>query len=285
MEYTVAHETTYLYPEPVRESYTVVHLQPRTDTRQYCTAFSLRVTPSAAPRSYIDRFGNLVHHFAILPAHASLSIVARSRVVTTPAADPADPLQATRKLLDEESLPVEFFDYLHDSAYVHQDDALEAFMLGLPRLDNNIGGWCHAVAKAIHEGFTYDSESTTVHSTIAESITMRAGVCQDFAHVMIAVLRSARIPARYVSGYIFRGDSNVAGAEASHAWCEAYLPPFGWVGFDPTNDRLVDGHFVSIAYGRDYRDVSPVRGVYKGDVTSEMAVNVAMEALQTASQQ
>jgi transglutaminase-like putative cysteine protease len=282
MEYTVAHETTYLYPEPVRESYTVVHLQPRTDARQYCTAFSLRVTPSAAPRSYIDRFGNLVHHFAILPAHASLSIVARSRVVTTPAADPTDPLEATRAQLEAESLPVDLFDYRNESPYVHQDPEVAAFLRELPPLDQNIGRWCHGVAKAIHEGFTYDSESTTVHSTIAESLSRRAGVCQDFAHVMIAALRAARIPARYVSGYIFRGDSNVAGAEASHAWCEAYLPPFGWVGFDPTNDRLVDGHFVTIAFGRDYRDVSPVRGVYKGDVTSEMAVNVAMEALQSA---
>jgi transglutaminase-like putative cysteine protease len=105
-------------------------------------------------------------------------------------------------------------------------------------------------------------------------------VCQDFAHLMIAVLRSAGIPARYVSGYIFGGDSRVLGAEASHAWCEAYLPPYGWVGFDPTNERLIDDHFVRVAIGRDYRDVSPVRGVYRGTRRSEMSVNVAMDLLQ-----
>ena len=88
------------------------------------------------------------------------------------------------------------------------------------------------------------------------------------------------IPARYVSGYIFGGDSRVLGAEASHAWCEAYLPPYGWVGFDPTNERLIDDHFVKVALGRDYRDVSPVRGVYRGSRLSEMSVNVAMDVLQ-----
>ena len=154
----------------------------------------------------------------------------------------------------------------------------------MPPSDPALGEWCHAVAKKIHEGFSYDRSRTTVHSTVAESLSLRAGVCQDFAHVMIAALRAARIPARYVSGYIFGGDSSLVGAEASHAWCEAYLPPFGWVGFDPTNDRLVDEHFVVVAIGRDYRDVSPVRGVYKGIGTSEMAVNVAMEALQSAQQ-
>jgi transglutaminase-like putative cysteine protease len=100
------------------------------------------------------------------------------------------------------------------------------------------------------------------------------------------VLRKAGIPARYASGYIYRGssDDRVLGAEASHAWCEAYLPPYGWVGFDPTNDRLIDDAFAKVAIGRDYRDVSPVRGVYKGSQASEMAVNVAMEALQAQQQ-
>lgn len=99
---------------------------------------------------------------------------------------------------------------------------------------------------------------------------------------MIAVLRDAGIPARYVSGYIFRGESQILGAEASHAWCEAYLPPYGWVGFDPTNDLIVNDYFVKVAIGRDYRDVSPVRGVYRGSVRSEMHVNVAMNALAAA---
>jgi transglutaminase-like putative cysteine protease len=117
------------------------------------------------------------------------------------------------------------------------------------------------------------------------ALAARAGVCQDFAHVMIAVLRSAGIPARYASGYIFRGTSTILGAEASHAWCEAYLPPYGWVGFDPTNALLVNDHFVRVAIGRDYGDVSPVRGVFRGASESEMSVNVAMDRLPVAQQQ
>jgi transglutaminase-like putative cysteine protease len=131
----------------------------------------------------------------------------------------------------------------------------------------------------VHRTFSYDKAATTVRSAVDDALATRAGVCQDFAHVMIAAARNAKIPARYVSGYIFRGDSHVLGAEASHAWCEAYLPPSGWIGFDPTNDRLVDDHYVKIAIGRDYRDVSPVRGVYRGSADAEMSVDVAMEAL------
>jgi transglutaminase-like putative cysteine protease len=284
MEYTILHETAYTYPQSISESYTVVHLQPRTDVRQYATNFSLTISPPATLRNYRDRFGNVVHHFAILPKHSALSIVARSKVVTTAAAEPADPSAATRAdLLDDRLLP-ELYDFVNESPYVHGCSELDAFLAELPPPDPGIGAWCGLVAKAIHDGFQYDGDSTTVHSTIAESLSARAGVCQDFAHVMIAALRSAGIPARYASGYIFRGDSNVAGAEASHAWCEAYLPPLGWVGFDPTNDRLVDTHFVTVAFGRDYRDVSPVRGVYRGGGPSEMSVNVAMESLQTAQQ-
>jgi transglutaminase-like putative cysteine protease len=113
-------------------------------------------------------------------------------------------------------------------------------------------------------------------------VELRSGVCQDFAHVQVALARLHGIPARYVSGYIHtRSGDDVLGAEASHAWCEAYLPPYGWVGYDPTNARLIDDQFVKIAVGRDYRDVSPVRGVYKGASQGLLSVNVAVEALTT----
>jgi transglutaminase-like putative cysteine protease len=114
-------------------------------------------------------------------------------------------------------------------------------------------------------------------------VRVRGGVCQDFAHILVALCRLHHIPARYVSGYVYSGqERGILGAEASHAWCEAYLPPYGWVGFDPTNDKLIDDGFVTIATGRDYRDVSPVRGVYKGSSPGHatlMSVNVAMESL------
>jgi transglutaminase-like putative cysteine protease len=279
VEYTIDHKTTYVYHESVDQSYTVVHLQPRSDPNQFCTRYVLELSPASRVFSYADRFGNDVQHFAIMPNHTELAITAHSNVVTLLPPVAAEPDSATRALLDADSRLPEFYDYLHESAYVHFTPEVDRFRAELETPGDRIGSWCHGVSRYIHERFAYDTTATTVQTTVDEALTRRGGVCQDYAHVMIAVLRSAGIPARYVSGYIFRGVSNVLGAEASHAWCEAYLPPYGWVGFDPTNDLIINDHFVKVAYGRDYKDVSPVRGVYRGSKKSEMSVNVGMDIL------
>ncbi|HTV74005.1 MAG TPA: transglutaminase family protein [Candidatus Acidoferrales bacterium] len=284
MEFTIAHNTAYYYETPVKESYTVLHLQPRSDTNQFCTKYALRVSPVASIHRYVDRFANNVEHFEILPGHSSLSITATSLVVTTIPSPVAEPTAATRDLLDADPATPELYDYIHSSAFVQFTPELEQFLWELPSPGEHIGQWCLQVSHAIKAGFVYDKSATTVRSTIAESLRLRAGVCQDFTHIMIAVLRAAGIPARYVSGYIFGGD-RVLGAEASHAWCEAYLPPYGWFGIDPTNDRLIDDQFVKIAIGRDYGDVSPVRGVYKGSSEGLLSVNVEMEVLGSQQQQ
>src|SRR5271156_1837224 len=285
MEYTMDHQTTYYYAEQVNESYTVLHLQPRSDQHQFCTKYVLDVSPTAKIHSYADRFGNDVQHFAILPRHWSLSITTHSTVVTLLDHEPGSPSEATRELLDGDTQVESYYDFLQESAYVQFAPELLSFWQELEGPGERIGTWCHNVSKYINRSFSYDTDATTVRTTVREALAARAGVCQDFAHVMIAVLRSAGIPARYVRGYIFRGESRVLGAEASHAWCEAYLPPYGWVGFDPTNDLLINDYYVKVALGRDYRDVSPVRGVYRGSLHSEMSVNVAMDVLASAQQQ
>jgi transglutaminase-like putative cysteine protease len=287
VEYTIAHRTSYVYPDSVHESYTVMHLQPRSDALQFCSRYELRVSPDARVASYVDRFGNDVQHFAVLASHGALSITTQSHVVTLLPADPPEPVEATRSRLEADREVESLWDFLHESAYVQFTPELAAFWGELESPGERIGEWCHSVSRHIKSRFAYDTSATNVRSTVREALAARAGVCQDFAHVMIAVLRSAGVPARYVSGYLFRGNStsNVLGAEASHGWCEAYLPPYGWVGFDPTNDLIVNDHFVRIAIGRDYRDVSPVRGVYRGSGHSEMSVNVGMDLLQTAQQQ
>ncbi len=279
MEFTIEHKTSYRYAAPVDQSYTVVHLQPRSDTNQFCTRYALDISPTARINRYTDRFGNDVQHFAILPSHADLAITARSNVVTLLSTDPVDPVEATRALLDADPRLAEAYDFLHESVYVGFGPRLDRFLDEVGRPGERIGEWVHCVSSLIHEQFEYDKAATTVRTTVEDALERRSGVCQDFAHVMIATLRRAHVPARYVSGYIFGGESRVLGAEASHAWCEAYLPPYGWVGFDPTNDRLIDDSFVRIATGRDYRDVSPVRGVYRGAQLAEMNVNVAMDLL------
>ena len=286
MRYTIAHRTRYLYPVPVHESHTIVHLQPRSDYTQYCTRYDLQVSPRARIFSYADRYGNDVQHFAVLPEHSALEVVARSQVVTV-RGDATPPQPLARKAVDTDPALGELYDFLHESRYVHFSDALDAFAasIGTPGPDDDVVAWFRAACDAIHDGFTYDKETTTVSATVEEAVQHRSGVCQDFAHVLIALCRRTGIPARYVSGYIHSGSEETLGAEASHAWAEAYLGPRGWVGIDPTNATWIGDGFVRVAAGRDYRDVSPVRGIYVGASSSTMSVDVAVEALSPEQQQ
>jgi transglutaminase-like putative cysteine protease len=281
------HQTTYRYPNKIHESYSIVRLRPRSDTTQYCTQFELTVAPRTRIFSYADRFGNDVQHFAVLPDHDVLSITARSAVITVRPPNPGPPAPVTKEQLASDPNLRWLYDELHESQYVAFGPELRAFAtaVGDPGRDDLVAWYLHAGA-SINQQFTYDAEATTVATTIDESIRARAGVCQDFAHVLVALCRYNGVPARYVSGYVFKGEEgSVIGAEASHAWCEAYLGPQGWIGYDPTNDKLIDDRFARIAVGRDYRDVAPVRGVYKGASRSTMSVNVAMEALAGTQQQ
>ena len=287
MEFTILHQTTYRYPEKIHESYSIVHLQPRSDSTQYCTKFELTVAPRVRPFAFVDRFGNDVHHFAVLPDHDVLSVIARSSIITVRPSDPPIPAPVTRAALDADPAVPWMFDERHESQYVVFGPELRAFAteVGDPGDDDLVAWFLHA-ATTIKSGFSYNKTATNVTSTVDEAIRLRAGVCQDFAHVLVALCRFYGVPARYVSGYLYSGQADaVLGAEASHGWCEAYLGPHGWVGLDPTNNCLIDDRFAKIAVGRDYRDVSPVRGIYKGASRSTMAVNVAMEALAGAQQQ
>lgn len=287
VEFTILHQTTYRYPGKIHESYSIVRLRPRSDVSQYCTKYELSVVPRARIFSYSDRFGNDVQHFAVLPEHDVLSITARSSVITVRPPDPAAPPPVTRDALAADPNLRWLYDELHESRYVVFGPELRAFAreVGDPG-HGDLAAWYLHAGRTIHRDFSYDRQATTVQTTIDEAIRARAGVCQDFAHILVALCRYAGVPARYVSGYVYSGqDGAVLGAEASHAWCEAYLGPAGWVGYDPTNDALIDDRFARIAIGRDYRDVSPVRGVYKGVAGSSMSVNVAMEALAGAQQQ
>jgi transglutaminase-like putative cysteine protease len=292
VEYTVEHETIYRYPRAVTESYTVVHLQPRTNLRQYCTGYTLDVTPSTPVFSYVDRFANDVQHFAIVPEHTELRIVARSRVVTMPGDNGAAHRVTAAELAADPRLP-ELDEFRHTTPYVCVDDTVADLAREIAAShgaasdgatpDDDLAGYFQAAGSFLHRNFSYRPGVTDVRTTVADVIAARAGVCQDFAHVLIALARSRGIPARYASGYIFRGTASTLGADASHAWAEAYLPPHGWVGFDPTNDRLVDDSFVLVALGRDYGDVSPTRGLYRGAEAATLSVAVAVGAAPNAA--
>jgi transglutaminase-like putative cysteine protease len=289
VEYTIDHRTTYHYTDRVSQSYSVVHLQPRSDPGQYCMRFELHIEPKVKVYSFADRFGNDVQHFSILPDHRGLTVHASSHVVTARDHEPAVPAGVTAKELERDPRVPTLYDFLVPSPHVAITEAVAALAADIgDEHEADLAAWFLRAGSYFKQNFSYDKRATTVQTTVDEAIASRSGVCQDFAHVLLALCRMRGLPARYVSGYIFSGTratdasgagQRVLGADASHAWVEAYLPPFGWIGFDPTNDKLVNDEFVKVAVGTDYRDVSPVRGIYKGYSQSMMSVNVAVEAL------
>ena len=278
MEYTIAHQTTYYYADSVDESYTVIHLQPRSDPHQFCTKYTIDIKPQARINSYADRFGNDVQHFAILPPHDSLSITTRSNVVTMLEREPLPPVDATRTALAEDSKVERFYDFLHESPYVQFLDADKSVLEEFGAPGDEIGAWCSHVMHHINATFSYDTDATTVRTTVEEAIARRAGVCQDFAHVAIACTRAMGLAARYVSGYLLTkpppGKERLIGADASHAWFAVWFPSYGWVDFDPTNDVLPNGEHITTAWGRDFADVSPIHGIVTGGSAHEIEVAV-----------
>ncbi|HUN49813.1 MAG TPA: transglutaminase family protein [Candidatus Sulfotelmatobacter sp.] len=282
MRYFVQHVTRFRYSSPVHESLTEVRMAPRTEAHQRCYQFRLQCKPSVQVMRYDDHYGNVVYHFDVPTPHTSLEIVAASAVEIEPLADlPAKlPAEAWRQL-DELGQDGEFWDWLHPSRFAVPTKALESLAVRLKLGERKADPLTSVqrICSGIHRHFTYKPEATEVDSPIDMAIKLRSGVCQDFAHIAIAMLRRLGIPARYVSGYLFHNgsDRNTA-ANASHAWVEVYLPPLGWIGVDPTNDVVVGEKHIRVAVGRDYADVSPTRGVYKGDAESELAVAVSVSA-------
>lgn len=279
MEYTIAHQTTYYYADSVNESYTVLHLQPRSDPHQFCTKFAIDVTPHARINSYADRFGNDVQHFAILPPHDALSITTRSNVVTMLEHDPMPPFDATRAMLEADPKVERFYDFLHESSFVRFVDEGASFRAEFGDPGESLGVWCTNVMHHIHASFSYDTDATTVRTTVTEAIARRAGVCQDFAHIMISGLRGLGLPARYISGYIRTipppGKKRLEGADATHAWVAVWCGARdGWVGLDPTNDIMIGDDHIILAKGRDYADISPVAGIILGSKEQDVDVMV-----------
>jgi transglutaminase-like putative cysteine protease len=267
----VQHVTTFSYDEPIIESTMEARLGPWSDQDQRSHSFELLVQPTTRVFSYKDGFGNLVHCFTILPLHERLILTARSRVETllgNPFVLPARPFAPPD--------PVDTWPYLQFGGPVLPLDEITRLAQSFrPIEDAHMLPALQDLMHAIHQGFAYQAEVTTVSSTVADFLDLGKGVCQDFAHLMIAACRTLGVPARYVSGYILSSPERMPrGGGASHAWCEALIPGYGWRGFDPTNDILAaDGH-VKVAIGRHYHDVPPTRGIYRGPASETITVAV-----------
>jgi transglutaminase-like putative cysteine protease len=276
MKILVEHRTTLEYSNDVVESVMDTRLGPRTDEHQRWGPFELKVTPSAAIRRYADGFGNIAHLVTVAKPHRIIEVVMRGEIETT-LGDPFQPPRARPTAL----APGDLVDYLHPSPLVPRVAELEATAAPIA---SDGGAPFETVQKLMHvvfERFDYRSDVTTVASTVAEVLEHRTGVCQDFAHVLIGLCRAVGIPARYVSGYIVAGadrDAPTRGNAASHAWVEAFTPTHGWRGFDPTNDLMASEHHVKVAVGRDYKDVPPTRGTFRGIADEELLVSVTTRA-------
>ena len=281
----LVHVTEFVYDGPVSESYNEVRLRPMHDETQSCLSFRLTTAPASPAFSYRDALGNWVHQVNVLPVHSRLRVQAES-VVLAHNVPPADSVMLLTELeAQQEGLLEEYYDMLAASNYVPHLAELEPLIAEAEqRCDGTVAGFARSAAELIHERFQYVRGATHVNSSIADSLQLGAGVCQDFAHVLLGVLRKRGIPARYVSGYLVpqnKGNPDakleeVIGGQASHAWAEAYIPDIGWMPLDPTLGKPVGLRHVRIAYGRDYSDAAPVRGVYKGHAGQRLSVDVTV---------
>jgi transglutaminase-like putative cysteine protease len=285
--YSVRHTTTFRYEPAVRESVMEVRLQPRSDGEQRCLSFTLEVDPAANIMQYRDFTGNTVHHFDIAGAHELLKVTAQSavEVQAVPAPRPAN--SGDWNDLDALVASGDYWEMLLPSHFAHPSAPLEqlAQELGFERRGNPLE-LLTELNEAIYKLFAYVPNTTKVDSPIEEALQTRQGVCQDFAHIMIALVRRLKVPCRYVSGYMFHRDETQKDRSlegASHAWVEALVPRLGWVAFDPTNNLVGGDRHIRAAIGRDYADVPPTRGVYKGESQSELSVAVTVRPADRAA--
>ncbi len=282
--YHLVHVTEFVYDGPVSESYNEVRLRPIHDERQSCLSFRVTTAPQSNGSAYEDTFGNSVYEFNVLREHQRLKIEAESIVL---AHDLPEPPAESPRLAELDSLNGELseahFEFLEPTAYVpHLPQIRELIAAAEEMSGGQIIGFVQSLSDLIHERFQYLPGATHVHSSIADCLSIKAGVCQDFAHVLLGAARMRGLPARYVSGYLVPArtasaeskQQEVIGGQASHAWAEILIPKFGWMPFDPTLGGPVGLQHVRVAYGRDYGDVAPVRGVYKGHAGQRLSVDV-----------
>ena len=277
---SVLHTTIFRYEPAVRESIMEVRLQPRSDGNQRCLSFSLKVDPSASIMQYGDFSGNTVHHFDIAAAHPQVSVTAQSSVEVQSAPTPRSSDCGDWSDLDALVAAGDYWEWLLPSHFARSTPALDELAKDLKceRRANPLE-LLGEMNSAIYARFAYVPHSTKVDSPIDEALESRQGVCQDFAHIMTALVRRLRVPCRYVSGYMFHRDEHEKDRSlegASHAWVEALMPGLGWVALDPTNDLVGADRHIRVAIGRDYADVPPTRGVYKGEAQSELSVTVTV---------
>jgi transglutaminase-like putative cysteine protease len=285
VRYRIHHVTHYAYSEPVSGSQHDLHLLPRDTERQRCLAATVEIAPlPGVSRERNDYFGNRATHVALAAVHNEFQVIARSEVECSPAPprnlDEDSPWHEAAAAIAGGHVDLHVQEMALSSPFVPASRALvgyarESFPAGRSLLRASV-----ELMARIHRDFTYDAAATTIATPLEEVFAKRRGVCQDFSHLMIACLRGLGLSARYVSGYLATtpppGQPRLQGADASHAWLSVYSPRFGFVDLDPTNDVVVGEQHVTLAFGRDFGDVTPLRGVIQGGGRHELQVGVDM---------
>lgn len=286
--YRVSHRTTYQYGAPMTDGYSVACLVPRPTEWQVVHDADVHLTPDPTEwDSFIDAFGNLVHQFGLHSPHTEMSVEAVStvEVLERPMPEDSSPWESVIDRIEalRGDLAIDVGFHRASSPYVDVESlaprlapiAAASFTPGRPIVEA-----AAALCRQIFEGFEFDPGFSNLATPLDDVLTARRGVCQDFAHLAVGCLRSIGLAARYVSGYIETvpppGQERMVGADASHAWCSVWTPAAGWVDFDPTNGHLPVNDHVTVGWGRDYADVTPVRGVMIGPATSQ-ALDVAVD--------
>jgi transglutaminase-like putative cysteine protease len=269
MKLEIVHSTRYRYSGPIAETAMEIRLRPMDGNGQRCLEFELEVSSGIQPRTYRDGYGNNVHYFNLVRPHTRLNVTSRSVV-------------ETGRELDTDPGEELVYDFLRFRSPVKDVPGVRQLAARHPVAEAGSG---HAVEEALDEltltisrEFAYDRAVTNVYSAVDDVLALRAGVCQDFAHLFIAVARTMGVPARYVSGYIHQPNT-VGVASASHAWAEAWVPGRGWIGYDATHPIRTSEHHVRLAVGRDYSDAAPTRGIYVGSAVGTMNVRVQTREL------
>ncbi|MDR3392550.1 MAG: transglutaminase family protein [Sulfuriferula sp.] len=291
MRYRVIHKTEYDYSESVGLSYNEARLLPRLTTHQQCAGTQLQISPLPADyREREDFFGNRVAYFSIRETHQRFTVTATSEVQITPqeaqlnfslGTDWESVRQSLRQQRDAQTLDA--LQYTLDSPFVSTDPQLASYaQASFPR-GRSLLEAVNDLMGRIHADFIYDPDFTTLATPLATVLEHRRGVCQDFAHLAIGCLRTQGLAARYVSGYIETlpppGKEKLIGSDASHAWFSVYIPELGWVDFDPTNNQIPADQHIVVGWGRDYGDITPLKGVIFGGGEHELSVSVDVKNL------
>lgn len=287
--YRIRHRTAYRYSGRIDLCHSLAHLAPRTDGGQLIDSHEIEIIPAPDFRSERhDYLGNTIHLFSIERSHKSLEVISQL-TVSKPNIDPVLPVSRISwdalkvDQADTDATGTRFGHFLLPTPACPHLESIRNYLAPSLAPGTGILAVAGDLMRRVHTDFVYSPGATTTTTPLAEVLGHRKGVCQDFAHLMIAALRSVGIPCRYVSGYLetapLSGKRRLQGADASHAWIEAWAPDCGWVGFDPTNNKLPGSQHIKICHGRDYFDVQPIRGLFLGSGTQKLSVEVDVERI------